>query len=110
MRTLEENKADLKQWGEAARKAKVMELEAAMRFILRNQPYPAFFDVNESQNKDRGFQGRMFIDLGNEEEAPILFVNWDETSPFDNQQELFEEIFVGDFSSDKTIQITGVKL
>jgi hypothetical protein len=101
---------ELKTWTVATHQAKVMELEACMRFILRTQPFCGFFDGNEKENEDKGFQGRMFIDQGNGSEPPTLFVNWDEVNVFENQQEFFESVFIGDFSSDKTVKITGVRL
>ena len=98
---------DLQEWAKATTQAKVQELEAGMRFILRNQKFDAFYDGDDDKNEDRGRQGMMFIQM---EEIPKLYVNWDEVNVFDNQQELFEKVFEGDFSGDKLITITGVKL
>jgi hypothetical protein len=97
---------DLKEWRKAAEQAKVMELEAAMRFILRNQKVDAFYDDGDNKNEARGRQGMMFIQM---EDVPTLYVNWDEVEVFDDQQGLFERIFEGEFSSNKLITITGVK-
>lgn len=105
----EEMKTELKSWGENTRQAKVLELEAGMRFILRNQKFDAFFDAEAEENKGRGTQGSMCIH-DDFEERPALFVDWDEVNAFDDQTELFKEIFEGDFSSDKLIRITGVRL
>jgi len=107
---MEQQKTDLKQWAIATRQAKIMELEAALRFILRNQKFDVFFDANDGETKARGFQGRMFVDGGGDNDEAVLFVNWDEVNAFDDQQALFEGMFEGDFSSDKTAKITGVKL
>lgn len=102
--------ADLKKWSEATREAKIRELEAALRFIIRNQKHEAFFDPCLTVH-EIGRKGSMRVVQNiNESEEPFLLVNWDECFGFDNQQELFEEIFEGDFSSDKVAKITGVKL
>jgi len=103
-----ENIKDLQKWAKATITAKELELEAAMRFIIRNQPYDVFFDNNDLKNSLKGRQGMMYIQ--EEDGMPVLFVNWDECFPFDNQEELFNRIFEGDFSSNKVVKITGVKL
>ena len=100
---------DIKEWAKATVQAKVQELEAGMRFILRNQKVDAFYDGDDDNNEDRGQQGMMFIQM-DEVQLPVLYVNWDEVNVFDDQQELFKKVFDGDFSSDKLIKITGVKL
>ncbi len=98
---------DIKEWAKATVQAKVQELEAGMRFILRNQKVDAFYDGDDDKNEDRGRQGMMFIQM---DEVPKLYVNWDEVNVFDDQQELFEKVFEGEFSCNKLITITGVKL
>lgn len=104
-----EAKKDLQEWAKATAQAKVLELEAGMRFILRNQKFDAFYDgSDDDKNHDRGQQGIMFIQLDGAK--PKLYVNWDEVNVFDDQQALFEDMFEGDFTSDKLITITGVKL
>ena len=98
---------DLQSWRKATEQAKVMELEAGMRFILRNQPFDGFYDADDDKNEGRGRQGMMWIQL---DEVPVLYVNWDEVEVFDDQQALFEKVFEGDFTSNKLVKITGVKL
>lgn len=104
---MEAQKKDLKSWAKATEQAKVMELEAVMRFILRNQSYDAFYDGDDDKNEGRGRQGMMWIQI---DEVPTLYVNWDEVNVFENQQELFEGMFDGEFSCNKLVRITGVKL
>jgi len=97
---------DLKEWKRATEQAKVMELEAVKRFILRNQKYDGFYDGDDDKNEARGRQGMMFIQM---EDVPTLHVNWDEIYSFDEQEEFFESLFEGSFSSNKRITITGIK-
>ena len=97
---------DLKEWKKATEQAKVMELEAVKRFILRNQKYDGFYDGDDDKNEARGRQGQMFIQM---EDVPTLYVNWDEVDVFDDQEEFFENVFEGSFSSNKLITITGIK-
>jgi len=101
-------KKDLQEWAKATIAAKVQELEAAMRFILRNQQYDGFFDADDDKNEGRGRQGRVYIEMDGE--TPVLYVNWDEVYAINEQEALFEELFEGDFSSNKVVRITGVKL
>jgi hypothetical protein len=86
---------------------KMLELEAVIRFILNNQPYEAFFLHGADNTPIDKRQGRMRLSLV--DNMPVLYVNWDECYPFDNQEELFESIFEGDFSSNKEVKITGIK-
>jgi len=101
---------NLKEWGKDTQKkiheAKVLELEAVIRFILNNQPYDAFY--LHGAVSLRGEQGMMWLSM--DDGMPVLYVNWDECNPFDDQQELFEELFEGDFSGDKLVKITGIKI
>jgi hypothetical protein len=100
---------NLREWGKDTLKkmqeVKMLELEAVIRFILNNQPCDAFY-LHGSVNL-RGEQGMMWLSLENE--MPVLFVNVDECRPFENQEELFESLFEGDFSREKLIKITGIK-
>ncbi len=105
---MEQATKDLQEWAKATTQAKVMELEAGMRFILRNQKVDAFYDGDIAPNEGRGRQGMMWIQV--DDNVPTLYVNWDEVNVFDDQQELFEKVFEGEFTSDKLIKITGVKL
>lgn len=111
---MEQAKKDLQEWAKATLEAKVMELEAAKRFILRNQPADDFWDFDTPENcQSEREQGAMSVHAetwDGKPDFPKLFVNWDEVNVFENQKELFEEIFEGDFSSDKMITITGVKM
>jgi hypothetical protein len=105
---MEQATKDLQEWAKATMQAKVQELEAGMRFILRNQKANAFYDGDDDKNENRGRQGMMFIQI--DDNVPTLYVNWDEVNVFDDQKELFEKVFEGNFTSDKLITITGVKL
>ena len=87
------------------RELKMLELDAVIRFILTNQPYDAFY-LHGSVNL-RGEQGKMWLSMEND--IPVLFINIDECYPFENQEELFESLFEGDFSKEKLIKITGIK-
>lgn len=103
---MKQAKKDLQQLAKAVFNAKLIELEAAMRFILRNQKFDAFYDSSVETRDNQ--QGKMAV-IGTKDQ-PTLFINWDEVNVFDNQKQMFEDIFEGDFSSDKVIKITGVKL
>ena len=106
---MEEAIKDLKEWGKISRQAKIAELEAVMRFILRNQLHDAFFDGEAEENKNRGKQGFMYVEADLYDE-PCLSINCDEINVFENQKELFFSIFNISRYSDKAITITGVKL
>jgi len=113
---MEQHKQEIKEWAKATVQAKIQELEAIKRFILRNQKAEAFFDWDELAktepltDREQGGMGIELTTWDNKPAQPVLFIDWDEVNVFDNQQELFEEMFDGDFSSDKMITITGVKL
>jgi hypothetical protein len=89
-----------------AQSLKAMELQTIIVFILTNQKYKAFW-LFGADSRTSG-QGMMRLTM--EGDKPVLDVNWDECFPFDDQEQMFKDLFEYSYISDKRIVITGIKL
>ena len=89
-----------------AQSLKAMELHTIIVFILKNQEYEAFW-LFGADSRTSG-QGMMRLTMDGDK--PTLDVNWDECFAFENQEQMFKDLFEYSYISDKRIVITGIKL